>query len=300
MRLRGWQVAKLRLACSGRVLRVTGDAPPGEIGFSLHRSVGIPYLTAPMVRYIMRTASNQINESAWPEELLDQPATREEFENFLYGPLEDELLQGANLVVFDALPVKMPMVERRKSDLRWSIANGLNPQEPPMTAMELRRRQTLCVDMDTDLEFWIACKSIERLAIAQRHLEYGLILLGLQQPPVVEQPAAEPEQVATKDREEDDNEEISPENLPPTEISPDIATITVSVPTVQYLPNNGRVVVMFMPPGGRDAMRAEELLNGIVMPDDLRKKLKKKKLIQQVLVDVEAVGNSWKIRGIKQ
>jgi len=47
-------------------------------------------------------------------------------------------------------------------------------------------------------------------------------------------------------------------------------------------------------------MKAEEHINGIVMPDDLRKRLKKKKVITQVRVEVEAVGNSWKIRGLQQ
>ena len=115
---------------------------------------------------------------------------------------------------------------------------------------------------------------------------------------MVEEPEPEPE---TQESEaNDDEEEISPENMPSTEISPDVAIITVAVPTVQYLPNNGRVVVMFLPPGGRDHMKAEEHINGIVMPDDLRKRLKKKKVITQVRVEVEAVGNSWKIRGLQQ
>ncbi len=106
------------------------------------------------------------------------------------------------------------------------------------------------------------------------------------------EPEAEQEAVAEADK------EVLPEDLPPTEIAADVATITIPVPTVQYQPNNGHVVVMFKPPDGRDPMKAEEHINGIVMPDDLRKRLKKKKLLAQVQVKVEAVGNSWKIRGI--
>lgn len=301
LKARGFQVAKVRLACSGRVLRITGDAPPGEVGFTLHRSLGVPYMTAPMVRYVMRVAADQADDQAWPEEVADQAASRRHLKHELYGPRENEAAEGAGVLVFDAFPVKTPLVERRKSDLRWVIANGLHPEEPAMTATELRRRQALCVDLDTELEFWIASMDAEKLALAQRHLEYGMILLGLQLPPVVEEPAPEPEQaVASENGEEEEGEELSPENLPPTEISPDVATITISVPTIQYLPNNGRVVVMFMPPGGRDPMKAEEHINGIVMSDDLRKRLKKKKVIQQVRVEVEAVGNSWKIRGLQQ
>lgn len=295
----GWHVAKVRLICSGRVLRITGDAPPGEVGFSLHRSLGFPYVTAPMVLYIMRVASGLNDEVAWPPELLEQPAVRMQTKLRMYGQLDRIPYQDPNICVFDALPVKMPLVERRKSDLRWVVENGLNPEEPQMTAMELRRRQALCVDQQTELEFWFASKNEQDVELAQRHLEYGLILLGLQPPPVVEEPEPEPEQDQQQPSDASDDTPTD-ENLPPTEISPDIATITVSVPTVQYLPNNGKVVVMFMPPGGRDPMKAEEHINGIVMPDDLRKRLKKKKVVQQVLVDVEAVGNSWKIRGLKQ
>jgi len=205
-------------------------------------------------------------------------------------------------MVFDALPVKVPAVERRKSDLRWVVANGLEPEEPPMTATELRRRQTLCVDTQTQLEFWIAAPNHEKLELAQRHLEYGLILLGLQAPPVVEEPAPVAMASDRPDPQEEEldasSEELAPENLPPTEIAPDVNTITVHVPTVRYQPNDAHVVVMFMPPGGRDPMKAEEHINGIVIPDDLRKRLRKKKVLTQVQVEVEAVGNSWKIRGI--
>ena len=151
------------------------------------------------------------------------------------------------------------------------------------------------------MEFFVAAPNHEKLELALRHLEYGLILLGLQAPPVVEEvPEPTPEPQAQADAEDDlaQAENIAPEDLPPTEIAPDVATITVPVPTVQYQPNNGHVVVMFLPPGGRDPMKAEEHINGIVMPDDLRKRLKKKKLLAQVQVEVEAVGNSWKIRGI--
>ena len=109
---------------------------------------------------------------------------------------------------------------------------------------------------------------------------------------MIEEPEQEVESEPAPTEEQSGGEEDVGENAPPTEISPDIATITVSVPTVQYLSNNGKVVVMFMPPGGRDPMKAEEHINGIVMPDELRKRLKKKKVVPQVLVDVEAVGNS--------
>jgi CRISPR/Cas system CMR subunit Cmr6 (Cas7 group RAMP superfamily) len=299
LKARGFQVLKVRLACSGRVLRITGDAPPGEVGLTLHRSLGIPYMTAPMVRFVMRLAALQADEQAWPATLLEQPADRQRIEQELYPALAGETFDASGLILFDAFPVKVPLVERRKSDLRWVVANGLHPEEPPMTASELRRRQALCVDLDTEMEFWIAGRDAERLEIAQRHLEYGLILLGLQMPPVVEEPEPVVDPAAAA-LDEEAAEEISPENQPPTEISPDVATITVAVPTIQYLPNNGRVVVMFLPPGGRDAMKAEEHINGIVMPDDLRKRLKKKKVIAQVRVEVEAVGNSWKIRGIQQ
>ncbi len=297
LKARGLQVLKLRLPCSGRVLRMTGDAPPGEIGFTLHRSLGVPYMTAPMVRFIMRVATSQSAELVWPEHLREESEQQQILQQLHPSSLSDPPCPSA-IIVFDAFPVKLPVVERRKSDLRWTIANGLTPEEPLMTASELRRRQALCVDMDTELEFWFAAPDAQLLELAQRHLELGLVLLGLQLPPVVEEPEPEPE---TQESEaNDDEEEISPENMPPTEISPDVATITVAVPTVQYLPNNGRVVVMFLPPGGRDHMKAEEHINGIVMPDDLRKRLKKKKVITQVRVEVEAVGNSWKIRGLQQ
>lgn len=302
LRAMGYQVVKKRLACSGRVLRVTGDAGPGEVGLTLHRSLGIPYMTAPMVRYVMRVAADQSDEQAWPAEVADKASAKRHLKHEMYGPVDAEADEGAGVLVFDALPVKVPAVERRKSDLRWVVANGLHPQEPPMTATELRRRQALCVDPATEMEFFVAAPNHEKLELALRHLEYGLILLGLQAPPVVEEePESTPEPASVQEPEPSElaeDEEVSPEDLPPTEIAPDVNTITVPVPTVQYQPNNGHVVVMFLPPGGRDPMKAEEHINGIVMPDDLRKRLKKKKLLSQVQVEVEAVGNSWKIRGL--
>lgn len=301
LRLRGYQVLKCRLPCSGRVLRIAGDAPPGDVGLTLHRSVGIPCMSAPMVRYLMRTAADQASSLAWPEEIASNPAELRQLKQEMYGPIEAEAAEGASIFVFDALPIKVPSVERRKSDLRWLIANGLHPEEPPMTPTELRRRQTLCVAPETELEFWIVAPTVSKLELAKQHLEYGLILLGLQAPPVVEEPepVPEPARIAAEDRENaDDDEGIAPENLPPTEIAPDVNTITVPVPTVQFQPNNSHVVVMFKPPDGRDPMKAEEHINGIVMVDDLRKRLKKKKVLTQVQVEVEAVGNSWKIRGI--
>ncbi|MCL2823407.1 MAG: hypothetical protein FWD57_05390 [Polyangiaceae bacterium] len=298
LKAQGFQVLKARLPCTGRVLRMTGDAPPGEVGFTLHRSLGIPHMTAPTVRFIMRLGAAQLDEQAWSTELLDQPTELERITTELYPNNTTDSLTPTGIIVFDAFPAKVPTVERRKSDLRWVVANGLHPEEPAMTASELRRRQALCVDVDAEFEFWLAGKSSEKLEIAQRHLSYGLILLGLQLPPAIEEPA--PPVQESQQSKSDDADDESRENLPPTEISPDVATITVSVPTIQYLPNNGRVVVMFLPPGGRDPMKAEEHINGVVMPDDLRKKLKKKKVVTMVKVEVEAVGNSWKIRGVTQ
>ena len=311
IRAMGMQIERFRLVCSGRVLRLTGDAPPGEVGMTLHRSLGVPIVPASMVRYLMRIAAEQADESAWPEDIAANAPARRHLLLTMYGPRAQEETTGGALVVFDGLPVDVPAVERRKSDLRWIVANGLNPEEQQLTPMELRRRQALCVDPTTEVDFWIAAPDAEQLAHAARHLELGLVLHGLQFRPVVEEIIEEPEPVIEQELGPDGEpvedgaaaaegaeSDVPAEDLPPTEVPDDVTTITVAVPIVQYLPNNGRVVVMFLPPGGRDAMKAEEHINGIAMTEDLRKRLKKKKALSQVLVDVEAVGNSWKIRGV--
>ncbi|MCU0691185.1 MAG: hypothetical protein MUF54_07285 [Polyangiaceae bacterium] len=316
LRARGMHVRTLRITCSGRVLRLIGDAPPGEIGFTLHRSLGVPYLSAPTVRFLMRVASEQSDATAWPDDVADNAAARRHLCVKLYGPRKQEEANGASVMVLDAYPVEVPVVERRKSDLRWNVANGLRPEEGPLTAMELRRRQALCVGLGTEVEFYLASREPGDIDLAARHLEYGMQLLGLTKPPeepeieeptpqsvepgpldvaghVLHQPEGEPFEAATPIA-----EPAPAADLPPTEVPAGVHTITVSVPTVQYLPNNGRVVVMFLPPGGRDPMKAEEHINGIAMTDELRTRLKKKKALVQVNVEVEAVGNSWKIRGV--
>jgi hypothetical protein len=311
IRAMGLCVERFRLVCSGRVLRLTGDAPPGEVGMTLHRSLGFPIVPASMVRYVMRVAAEQVDEAAWPEDIAANAPARRHLLLTMYGPRSQEETTGGSLVVFDGLPVDLPAVERRKSDLRWTVANGLNPEEQQLTPMELRRRQALCVDPSTEVDFWIAAPDDEQLAHAARHIELGLLLHGLQLRPVVEEVVEEPVPVVEAQLGPDGEpldehaagaeglaEDVPAENLPPTEVPADVTTITVAVPIVQYLPNNARVVVMFLPPGGRDSMKAEEHINGIAMTEDLRKRLKKKKSLSQVLVDVEAVGNSWKIRGI--
>ena len=110
---------------------MSGDAGPGEVGLTLHRSLGIPYMTAPMVRFIMRVAADQNDEQAWPSE-IDKASARRHLKHEMYGPSEAEADEGGGVLVFDALPVKVPAVERRKSDLRWIVANGLHPEEPPI------------------------------------------------------------------------------------------------------------------------------------------------------------------------
>ena len=302
----GYEIRGLHMVCSGRVMRRVGDAQPGYVGLSLHRSLGVPYLPASVIRLLLRTAADQNEEYSWPEGTADTPEQRAELIAKWYGRVDQEASTGGEVIVFDALPVQVPVVERRKSDLRWDVANGLDPEEPAMTPSELRRRQALCVTPDTEFEFWLAGKNADELEHVIRHLEVGLQLLGLY---IVEElaPEDEPAEPEVEGVAEDEPQEAAPASAkepqdtgvaPPTEIPDDVEIITVRVPVVQYLPNNGRVEVMFMPPAGRDSMKAEEQLKAIVMEDSLRKRIKKKKQLVQVMVDVEPVGNSWKIRGV--
>lgn len=299
MRAAGWTVTSVRVEAYGPVPALMAS-PASTSGFSFDRNLGIPWLAGSTVRSLLSVGATVPAEGTDVEPQLLASMARD-----LYG---DE----KRLVVFDALPVSPPALTQLRWDDRW----GQVAQE------ELKGSPVICVGRGTEYEFWFASHDAKLASLAASHVEPGLKALGLAgplpEPEVIPEPEPEPEPLAEPAAEAELEQELAaapeqaqevPAELPPEELGPapsegpttvpeDVATITVRVPSAQYLPNNGRVFVMFVPPDGRDAMKAEEHITAIAMTDELRARLKKKKVLAQVNVDVEAVGNSWRIRGI--
>ncbi len=299
LRAAGWNVASVRVECFGPVPALASDAAPGAMGFVFDRNLGLPTLPGPIIRKLLVLGAQV------PAANTDiDPAMLAELSRDLYG---DE----ARLVVFDAMPAAPPVMTQAARDPRWAWGPS---------ADGARTGAVVCVARGTEFEFWFASRDAKLAQLASSHIEAGLKSLGMAGPPpepeVIPEPEPEPvvepvveapahvEQAVEQRAAEPAVVEavaeapVAPEEPGLTEVPADVATITVRVPSAQYLPNNGRVFVMFVPPDGRDPMKAEEHITAIAMTDELRARFKKKKVLVQVSVDVEAVGNSWRIRGI--
>lgn len=314
----GWVVRSVRMPCVAPVLPRATEAGSGKIGLVLHWLLGLPMMAPAVSRHLMRQAAAHAPQ-AWPEGSPTDERERQELVTRLYGTDT----QPGSVLVFDALCPQVPILARRPRDPRWETITGPVEQPTSLRFSDL----VLCASPGSEIEFRFAAKSEADAELAVHQIGIAMDMWGLtgralveEAPPapppeeyaeeyVEEQPAeyAYEEEYAEQPYEAEEYQEPLPEeeqyppapaDAGPAPLPADVPTITVRVPTVQYLPNNGRVVVMFLPPGGRDAMKAEEHITAIYMPDELRARLKKKKSLAQVDVEVEAVGNSWKIRGL--
>jgi|GEM_PF-694907 len=301
LRAFGKAVGSVRIECFGPILPLASGHVQHVVGFGFDRNLGLPCLSSQAVRAVIAVGARV------PPEGADGDSEA------LPGSMAEEPYADAtNLVVFDAIPVTPPAITTTKWDKRWAPAD----EKTPTTVA--------CVARGTEFEFWFASRDASLVDQAIAHLEPGMKALGLAGPPpepeVVVQPEPEPEPVpaveATPVVEEPavpqdaataaesvaeaqaPEPQVPPAEQGPTTIPENVPTITVRVPSVQYLPNNGRVFVMFVPPDGRDPMKAEEHISAVAMTEELRARLKKKKVLMQVKADVEAVGNSWRLRGI--
>ena len=303
MRAAGWTVRKVRIDCCGPVLALLPGQGASCFGFSLDRNTGLPCMPASRLKRMLQAGI----ATTGSEDAAERAARNVR----LYGECSGASWTTGAIVVFDALPVSLPSIVQMKWDARWA------PQQ-------LAARVT-CISRPTEFEFWIAARDAADVTLAASEIDAVLKAAGLAGPPpvpeVIVRPPPPPEPVVVPPPEpEPVPEEITagaveeaasapepvvavPPPPPPVEAGPtfipeDVVTITVQVPTVTYLPNNSRVFLMFVPPGGRDAMKAEEHISTIAMTEEVRAKLKKKKVLLQAKVAVEAVGNSWRIRGI--
>jgi len=301
LRAAGSAVGSVRIECFGPILPLASGLAQHGIGFGFDRNLGLPRLSSKAVRAVIAAGARV------PPEGVDG-----DVEALPGSMAEDRYADPAKLVVFDAIPVTPPAITTMKWDKRWAPADEGTPAT------------VACVARGTEFEFWFASRDAALVDQAIAHLERGMKALGLAGPPpepevivqpepepepvpaveatpVLEEPATPPEEPAAAEpvvEAQVQEPQVPPAEQGPTTIPENVPTITVRVPSVQYLPNNGRVFVMFVPPDGRDPMKAEEHISAVAMTEELRARLKKKKVLIQVKADVEAVGNSWRLRGI--
>jgi hypothetical protein len=257
----GYAVRTVRAHCTGRLRAPACPACSGEPGFTLHRNLGVPYLPAAEVRRLVESAAG------------DDPCARQKL---------------GDVVMFDAMPAAVPRLE---ADPGGTGHGSTRPPAPPAAAPAPagRRRsplEMLLVSPGTEIELCLAGADPQAVALAAACLERAL---GSH-----EARAREAAEALGPDA--DASAPVQETPTPQPAVSCNGGT-PVRAASVQYQVHNGRVVATFRHASGRD-LRAEEQVGNIAMADDVRKRLAKKKSLLDVDIEVQAVGNAWRITGI--
>jgi CRISPR/Cas system CMR subunit Cmr6 (Cas7 group RAMP superfamily) len=184
------------------------------------------------------------------------------------------------VTLFDAFPVLVPRLE---SDMIVP-SNVVVPREvADQKRAGKRPAELLSVVPGSEFEFWVAATQPEAVTQALQALEAALAAFS--------SPLR-----ASQDDEPDVEIAAGPVMVPVPDGSTTVMIARAS--TVHYQVHNGRIVAMFRQAGGKD-VKAEEHASNVMMTEEVRKRLAKKKLLQEIDIEVEAVGNAWRIRGIK-
>jgi len=186
----------------------------------------------------------------------------------------------AGLITFDAFPVFVPRLE---SDMIVP-SNVVVPREvADQKRAGKRPGELLFVVPGSEFEFWFAARQPELVDQAIQALEAALTAFS--------SPLR-----ASQDDEPEVEIAAGPVMVPVPDGSTTVMIARAS--SVHYQVHNGRIVAMFRQSGGKD-VKAEEHASNVMMTEEVRKRLAKKKLLQEIDIEVEAVGNAWRIRGIK-
>lgn len=196
--------------------------------------------------------------------------------------LSGDRFANRDFVVFDGLPAAVPRLESEiLTALQTAAQNGTTPR-----VVDRNGRlpvELVSVAPSAVFEFWFAAREAELLDDAERSLSTALEAFSLA-------PRGDHEETP----QEADATPI-PVAIPVPETSG--AAMVARAISVHYQVHNGRIVAVFRHATGKD-VKAEEHTNNVVMTDNLRKRLAKKKVLQDIDIEVEAVGNAWRIRGI--
>ncbi len=341
LRALGYTVSNLRMRCIGRL--ATGARTPslGEQGLVLHRNLGLPFLASTSVKGLMKRAALSLEE-AWPQEMAGDAKARQARAQKLYGGDLGAKAPAGSLIVFDALPCDVPVLEidvanpHHVSYSHWSGKE--NPPEPGDGEAPMPSR-FLCVGKGTELEFWLAGRDPEDVALAMQHLQASLEWFGAGAKTAsgygfFETPDAYAAEEAVESvRSIDSVREPARTDATPSVRADEVAAsaaaqaklaqqetnqggsqitegyqatatetasgIVVQAISVQYMSNSGQIVVSFKPPNQRDAVRAGEHVSAVVMSEEIKLRLKKKKSLPNIYVEVVPVGNGWKLKSVQ-
>jgi CRISPR/Cas system CMR subunit Cmr6 (Cas7 group RAMP superfamily) len=183
------------------------------------------------------------------------------------------------LMVFDAFPTLVPRLE---SELLPSATTVLTREEAAQRRLGRVPAELLGVLPGSEFEFWVGSKDPEQVQAGLQALEAAL-------------QAYSTAHRATQDDEPEVEIAAGPVMIPAPDGS--TAVMVARASTVHYQVHNGRIAAMFRHSAGKD-VKAEEHASNIMMTEEVRKRLAKKKVLQDVEIEVEAVGNAWRIRGI--
>jgi len=194
------------------------------------------------------------------------------------GPGKTDPTEG--LVVFDAWPVTVPSLE---SDFLPAANNQPAREHEPARRFSSRPVELLSVQAGSELEFWIAARDPALVQPAIHALETALAAFSSTSRASIDDETPEVEIAA------------GPVVIPAADGT--TAGMIARATTVSYQVHNGRIVAMFSPASGKE-VKAEEQASNVAMTDEVRKRLAKKKVLQDIEIEVEAVGNGWKIRAV--
>lgn len=184
------------------------------------------------------------------------------------------------LMVFDAWPVAVPRLE---SEFLPAANNQPAGKLEPERRYNSRPVELLSVQAGSVFEFWIAGRDQAAVQNALKALDAALTAFTAAPRANAEEESPEVEIAA------------GPVMIPATDGT--AGGMIARATTVSYQVHNGRIVAMFTPSAG-DTVKAEEQASNVAMTDEVRKRLAKKKVLQDIEIEVEAVGNGWKIRAV--
>jgi hypothetical protein len=193
---------------------------------------------------------------------------------------QGRLAAKKGFTAFDALPVTVPRLE---SDLLPNAITVIPREVADARRAGKRPAELLSVLPGAEFDFWFAAPDAQVLLAASEALSSALALYS----------------TALRVSQDDEPEvEIAagPVMVPVPDGNASVMIARAS--TVHYQVHNGRIVAMFRHSAGKD-VKAEEHASNIMMTEEVRKRLAKKKLLQEVDIEVEAVGNAWRIRGVR-